>query len=408
MPKPIQSTTLPNGLTLIVEPMPGVRSVSLCLLTPGGVIHETPEQAGLASLSSEMLYRGTAGRSAKAHAEALDRLGVRRDLSVETRDHRLSASLLADHLPEAMPLLTDMIRRPNLESAELPPARDLCLQAIDALADDPYERAMLELRRRHHPDPFGRSPYGQTQALQRVSLDDLRAWHQRTAVPKGAVLALAGQVEWDAVLELVTQTLGDWAGPAPEAPAAGPRERGRAHVLDETQQVQVTLAYDAPAEREPQSLLQRMAVAVLSGGTASRLFTEVREKRGLCYSVYASYFTDSDRGGVMAYVGATPDAAGEALTVVQEELHRLGDGVLADEFTRAKVGMKSRLVMQGESTGARAHALAGDWRLIGRPRALAERAADVDALTLEQLNAYLAAHRPGEMTIVTLGPALGE
>ena len=163
-------------------------------------------------------------------------------------------------------------------------------------------------------------------------------------------------------------------------------------------------ALAAIPDTDERSILQRMATAVLSAGTASRLFTEVREKRGLCYSVSASYAGMKDRGAVLAYAGTKTERAQETLDVMLEEIHKLHDGVTQDELDRARIGMKSRLVMQGESTGSRASAIAADLYVHGRPRTLDQLADRVDSATLDKVNAYLAENKPGPMTLATIGP----
>ena len=167
----------------------------------------------------------------------------------------------------------------------------------------------------------------------------------------------------------------------------------------------IALAYPTVAETDPDSVTQQAAVAALSGGMSGRLFTEVREKRGLVYAVSASYAGQKDRGDIMAYAGTTAPRAQETLDVLTSELRRLSDGIAQDEFDRAVVGMKSRLVMQGESTSARASAIATDQYLYGRPKSLGEHAAEVDAVTLERVNEFVASRRPERMTVTTLGPA---
>ncbi len=154
-------------------------------------------------------------------------------------------------------------------------------------------------------------------------------------------------------------------------------------------------------------MLERLAISVLSGGMSSRLFTEIREKRALCYSVGARYATDRDFGIVTASVGTQPERAQESLDVLVAEMQRLSTPkgrVTPEEFCRAVVGMKSGLVFSGESTGARASALASDVFRLGTPRSLEQLAAEVDAITLDQLNAYLATRSLGEVTIQTVGP----
>ncbi|MEX0887645.1 MAG: pitrilysin family protein [Phycisphaeraceae bacterium] len=400
----IHTATLPAGLTLLGEQIPAAQSLSMSLLTPAGLAQQADDQQGVATLLEEMICRGAGGLSAREHSEALDRLGVRRSTSVETRHMRLSATMIGEKLPDALPLLVDMIRRPNLDADGLEPARLLSLQSLESLEDEPQQRVMLELKRRHFPAPFDRSPFGQRDALTRLTLDDVRAFWKHTAVPAGSVLAFAGRFDWDELHRRVAELLGDWQGELAEPAVSQTPPRGYEHLTQETAQVHIALAYDAPAEPEPESPLQRAATAVLSGGMSGRLFTEVREKRGLCYAVGASYAGQRDRGAVFSYAGTTTPRAQETLDVLTHELRRLSEGIDEDEYSRAIVGMKSRLVMQGESTAARAGAIAHDQAILGHPRSLDELRGEVDAITLERLNAYVSEHPPGRMTIVTLGP----
>lgn len=400
----IHQHTFPNGLTLLAEPMPGVQSAAMTMLTPAGNARQPAEQLGVSALLAEMLGRGAGGKSSREHSDALDDLGVHRSISNGNRHLRLGAALVGDQLHDALPLLLDQARRPNFDEAELEPARDLCLQEIDALDDDPQGRVMINLRSRHFPDPFGRPGVGRREHLESLALEDVRALWQDTVVPGGSILSVAGRIEWDALVDQVHGLTADWSGSVDDTATTCDPERGTLHQHDDTEQVQIALGYDALPDPDEDSILQRMAIAILSAGTASRLFTEVREKRGLCYSVYASYAGMKDRGAVLGYAGTTTPRAQETLDVMIEEIHKLGDGVTQDELDRARVGMKSRLVMQGESTGARASAIATDLYVHGRPRTLDELAQRVDNVTRDAVNAFLKENLPGPMTIATIGP----
>ncbi len=399
----IQTHRLPNGLTLLTEPMPAAQSAALCLLVPAGVATQPGSHQGVAPLLADHIGRGAGGLTARQHSDALDTLGVQRETDAQTRWFSIHATLLGEHLPAALPLLLDMALRPNLADDTFGPCKDLALQSLDALADEPQQRAMIELRRRHLPDPLGRHPYGNRDALEQLTAADARAFWRDRFKPDGAVLAVAGRVDTDALLAQLDALTSDWRGKA-ELPAVQPDpHRVYAHQHDGSTQVHIAVGYDAVAEGDADATLQRAAVAVLSGGMSGRLFTEVREKRGLCYSVYASYLGQADRGDVYAYAGTTTPRAQETLDVLVGELQRLGEGIEPSEFDRAIVGMKSRLVMQGESTNARAASIANDFVTLGRPRTLAERAVDVDAVTLDGLNDFVQRRRPADLTIVTLG-----
>ena len=395
---------LPCGMWLLGEQIESARSLSLSFLLPAGVTAEPQGQQGAATMLAEIICRGAGGLNAREHCDALDRLGIQRNTSVETHHVRLDATMIGTKLDEGLELLVDMVLNPSLAQESLEPTRDLSLQTIDSLEDEPQEKVFLELRQRHNPPPLGRSPLGCKQDLESIELESLRQFWKTTYVAGGSALAFAGSFDWPRLRELVSQRLDQWSGSLEPCKPEGTAQRGYLHLQADTTQVHIATAYDAVPDPSEDSLLQRAATAVLSGGMSGRLFTEVREKRGLCYAVYATYAGQKDRGAVFSYAGTTVPRAQDTLEVLLSELRRLSDGIEHDEFDRAKVGMKSRLVMQGESTSARAGALATDQYILGRPRSLGELADRVDRITFDQVNAFIQNHRPGPMTVVTIGP----
>jgi predicted Zn-dependent peptidase len=176
------------------------------------------------------------------------------------------------------------------------------------------------------------------------------------------------------------------------------------HEPQPSQQTHIGIAYTSVPETDQNYYAVRLAVEVLSGGMSGRLFTEVREKRALCYSVWAGYHSLKGMGSILGYAGTSNERAQATLDCVVNELHRLSQGVSDDELVRAKTGLKAATIMQGESTGARAGAIAHDYFIRGRIRTLDEIKAAIDSVTLDQVNAYLATHPPGRFTIVTVGP----
>ncbi len=400
----IHTHTFSNGLTLVAEPMAAVRSLAMTLLTPAGVARQPEAQQGVAPLLAELLSRGAGGQASRDFNEALDTLGVHRSVSAGNQHMRLGATLVGDNLDAALPLLLSQALSPNLDEKELEPSRDLCLQEIAALEDDPQRRAMIALRQNHFPEPLGRPSDGIAEHLKALTLGDVRSYWQSGVVAGGSILAFAGQLDWDKLRDTVGELTSAWSGAADDVKPTKDGPRGYTHLEAQTEQVHIGLAYDAPADPDEASMLQRAAVSVLSGGMSSRLFTEVREKRGLCYSVYASYAGMRDRGAVLGYAGTTTPRAQETLDVFVGELRRIAQGVEADELQRAMVGTKARLIMQGESTGARAGAIAADLYVHGRPRTLAELAERVDSVTLEDVNRFVADRLVKDITAVTIGP----
>ncbi|HMN40502.1 MAG TPA: pitrilysin family protein [Phycisphaerales bacterium] len=408
----ITTRTLACGMPLLMEPMSGVRSAGITWLLPAGTAADPENRQGLGTLWSELLLRGAGDLSSRQQADAFDILGVSRGADVSTLHMRVSATLLGSRILEALPLIVEMVRRPRLEEEAIEASRDLALQSLDGLKDDPQERAVLTLRERHNPPPLNRSGLGTVEGLTGATREDLAGYWAERARPRGSIVAIAGDLESAGGPDLITKRLDallhGWAGEAAPVVAAPSPTRGTYHHLaDKSSQVQIVLMHDAPAEPSPDSKLERFVASTLSGGMGARLFTEVREKRGLCYSVSESYAADRDYGRCLAYVGTTPERAQESLDVLVGELRRVSTPagrVTPEEFQRAMVGIRSSLVFSGESTGARASGLAGDMHRLGRGRTLDEIEAQYAAITLDQVNDYLARREMGPVTIVTLGP----
>ncbi|HEY2760537.1 MAG TPA: pitrilysin family protein, partial [Pirellulales bacterium] len=264
---------------------------------------------------------------------------------------------------------------------------------------------MLELKRRFYPEPWGRPSEGEPSGLENVGIHDVRRHYEQLFRPNGAIIGVAGRIDWPALKDLIAELLADWKPLELDEPGDGSRGVKLDHLNHESNQTQIGIAFPSVPYRHPDYFLASGAVGVLSGGMSSRLFTEVREKRGLCYTVFASHHTQRDRACVLCYAGTSAERAQETLDVTLGELHRLAGGILPDELTRLKARVKSGLIMQGESSAARAGAVARDWYHLGQARTLAELGRLVDALSVPDINEYLEENPPKDFTVVTLGPA---
>ena len=394
------------GAVLLTERMTGVRSAAISWHLPAGSATDTPALEGRAPLWSELLLRGTRRLTSQEHADAADRLGASRDTELGTFTMRVSSTMLGEHLPNVLPLLVDMVREPRMDDASVEASRELCLQAIESLKDDPQERASLLAHERHHAHPVSLTGMGTPKGLAANTPEQLRRDWSRYAVPTGSIFSVAGAIDANRIEDELNTLFDGWTGTAQPVRTGTPAQRGYAHTRDESSQVQVIVLADGPTETSPDSPLEKLAVTVLSGGMSGRLFSEVREKRGLCYSVHAGYRGDKDFGTLSAYVGTTPERAQESLDVLLGEIHRIttpAGRVTPEELDRARIGMKAGLVMSGESAGARAASMASDYRRTGRARTLAETAREVEAVSLDELNAYLAQRTLGKITVQTLG-----
>lgn len=394
-----------NGLTLLAEEMPWSEAVSYSLLLPCGTIDDPEEKPGLSGLTSEMSVRGAGEYDNRGLVNALETLGVESSEGVSQSYSVCRASTLAAHLDKALGLTADVILRPHFPGEELEPSKQALLQEIASLEDEPSRKMTLELGRIIFPSPWGRPAFGTEEGLDAITLDDVVAQHRKFYSPRGAILSIAGKIDWPRLLERVGKLFGDWAGEERNIPTERERGISLSHLPFDSNQTHIGLAWPAVSRKDPSYLAVKSGVGVLSGGMSSRLFTEVREKRGLCYSVYASYSTHPTRGAVFCCCGSSSDKAQEALDVIVAELRKLSaDGITAPELARVQIRSKSGLVMELESTGARADAMARDWYSLGRVRSIEEIQAEIDALSVETVNAELREHPPRPLRLVTLGP----
>ena len=385
--------------------MSGVQSAAIRLLVPAGAIFEDIHNLGTSSVCSEMLMRGAGGLNSKEQADAFDRVGALRDINNSIRYSQVSASLIGHRINEALPLLIDIIRKPQMSIDSFGPACELAAQSIASIADDPQQRTALAARDRHLPAPYNRNTHGTIEGVRTLTHETLQNWWKTHAKPNGSVIAIAGDFDQQRVIDHIETLTSDWSGQMQQPSTQSKPTRGYAHIEDDSNQVQIIIVHDGPCEGHDDAILEKLVISVLSGGMSGRLFTEVREKRGLCYAVSSSYRADKDRGVVSNYVGTTPERAQESLDVLMSEIERIGLGnITHEELTRAKTGFKSRLIFSGESTGARAGAIAADYLNLGRARTLDEIINKIDQVSLEMLNEYLRRRKIGTTTIQTLGP----
>jgi predicted Zn-dependent peptidase len=404
MPEEIFHETFPNGLTLLAERMKNVRSAALNFLLPAGCAYDPPQHLGVASVLSDLIIRGAGERSSRELTLALDNLGLDRDESVGSLHMRFWGATLARNLPAALEIYADILRRPHLPDDQIDAVKALAFQELQSIEDEPKQKVLIELRRRHYPTPLGHDRRGNREGIESLKIDVIRSHFQRHFQPRGSILSVAGNIQWPKLRDQVGRLFGDWKGNHEPALELGKPLPPHEHIDKETTQTQIGIAYPSVPIGHEDYYAAQGAVNVLSGGMSARLFTEVREKRGLCYAVWASYQTFKDRASVVCYAGSTNERAQETLDVTLQELKRLQNGIEQEEVDRVKAGLKSSLIMQEESTSARAGTLASDWYFLSRVRGIDEIQSAIDALTPKAIVDHLNRHPPADFTIVTLGP----
>lgn len=398
----IRQHTFSNGMTLLVEEMPWLSSASFTFLLPFGSANEPKGFEGSSTVLNDWIYRGAGNHSSQELSEALDNLGLRRGGGSGKEYTSLSGSLLAIYIKEALALYTDIIRRPHLSEIEFESARNLALQELASLGDNPTQQLFETLSGRYFNSSHGQSTYGNLEGLNRLSPASVRDDFTKRVVPDGSILSIAGGVQWETILNQVEKLFGDWSGsgvPLPEVVITKPHQE---HIMQDTSQVQIGVAYEAFAPSHPGWYENAVAIGVLSGGMGARLFSEVREKRGLVYSVSAGSRSLKNFGYTLGYAGTTPERANETLSVLLNELRKISQGISQDELERSRTGLLSQLVMQGESSGARATSMARDMFLVGTPRPIDDIKAQLNQLSLEHVNQFLSSYHPS-FTVLTLG-----
>lgn len=400
----LHTATLANGITVLGEQMPGVESVAVAFHTPAGALHDPPGRCGLATLAGELCLRGAGERTSRQVVETLEDAGVSWSHAVSTTHTSFSGAMVARQLPAVLPVFADIVRRPRLPAEEFEAARHMVLQNLAAVEDDPAHRTLAALRRMHAPAPWGMPVEGVASDLEAATLGDLRTLVEQRMVPAGTIVAIAGRIDWDDLLVRLTALLGDWQGGPSAAVLIGPRGPFVGHVPHDSQQTHVALAWSVPPYRADDSAVASTALSILGGGMSSRLFAEVRERRGLCYGVSAGYQTQRDFAAAVCYSGTTAPRAQETLDVILAEIDRLPGSIDADELARVKARVASSLVMQQESSSARVGSLARHWYYLGRLRTIEEDLARYDRLDVAAVEAWLAARPPRDLTVVSLGP----
>lgn len=394
---------LANGLILLVEELPRP-AVAAQLVIPGGSANDPAGGEGTATLLARLLQRGAGDLNTRQLAEAFDDLGYRHGVSAAQAHATLSITGLAEAWDEAFGLLADIVRRPRLPEAEFEACRQLAVQALRGLDDEPAQKLQVEIVRRYFPGAFGRNRLGSMESLAALDHDGVIAHYEAAYRPDGAILAVAGGVPFEQVKAAVEARFGDWTGAPPAVPAADPSGRPEyEHVPQETEQVQLGIVYEDIPPGTPARYHAQMAAQVLSGGMGSRLFTEVREKRGLCYAVHARSHTVPGQAYMAATAGTTTERSSETLQVMAEQLLGLPGTVTDEEVQRGRVRLLSSLIMGDESTSSRAARMAMDMHLLGRVREIDEMRAGIEAVTAASLNEHLEAHPPADFTVLTLG-----
>jgi predicted Zn-dependent peptidase len=400
----IDKRVFSNGMVLLGEPMAGVESVAFDIMLPAGVQWMPPGTCGAANVISDWIFRGAGPRDNRQLGDAMDGLGLHRSTSVGSSHIYIGAALESSNLAQALSLYADVILHCHLSDEQFEAARQLAVEEVRGLDDEPRQRTMVELRKRFYPDPLGRSTVGELDELQSLTAAKTRELAgSHLSVPQ-AIFSVAGKYDFDVVCRQLEAAFGSAGGEPLKPLVLGEKGPRYTHIPNEGAQVHIGLMTSTARFVDKDYYEARTAVSVLSGGMSSRLFTEVREKRGLCYAIGAKYHSLREAAGISCYAGTTPDKAQETVDVIVGEFRRLAEGIDEAELERAKIGLKSAMIMQSESSSSRAGSIGSDYYMLGRVRTLDEVKQRIDACTVKSVLRFLRSHRFEDFTVATVGP----
>ena len=380
-------TTLDSGARVVTEAMPSVRSIALGFWVRAGSRDEDDGHAGISHFLEHLLFKGTDRFSSREIDEAFDAMGAEVNAGTGKETTSVYSRFLDNHLERAFDVLQDMVLRPAYP--DIDSERQVVIEEIAMYEDEPQDKVHDVLAGAIFGDhPLGRPIIGRADVVSSVPVPEIASWHDGRYTPGNMVLAAAGNLEHERIVELAERAFGDAAG-SPAGEMAAPSANGQTLRFHEKETEQYHLCLGGPGipRGDDRRFALRVLDTILGGSTSSRLFQEVREKRGLAYSVYSYASHYADTGQVALYVGTRPDNVGEALEVIGAELRRLHEeGLTDEELERARDNVKGRTVLSMESTLTRMNRL-GSSVLMGVPLLTVDEVlAAFDAVTLDDVN----------------------
>jgi len=387
----LQIHTLSNGLRIVTEHMPGLKSASVGVWVTAGGRHERAEQNGIAHFLEHMAFKGTARRTALQIAEAIEDVGGYINAYTSREMTAYYARVLEADVPLALDVIADIVLNPAFDPAEIEIERGVILQEIGQVLDTPDDIVFDWLQEVAYPDqPIGRSILGPVERVSAFSKSDLAAFVTERYAPGEMIIAAAGAVDHDAIVRAAEKLFGDLTPrlSKPVTPAlftGGERREAR-----DLEQVHFTLAFEAPGYRDEGFYTAQIYASALGGGMSSRLFQEVRERRGLCYSIFAQAGAYDDTGMLTLYAGTSASQIGELAELTVDEMIRAAHDMAPEEVARARAQMKAGLLMGLESPSSRAERLARLLAIWNRVPELDETVARIDAVTTGDVRDFAA------------------
>ena len=404
--------TLPNGLKIIGEKIDHFRSVSVGLWLGAGSQYELPGEAGLSHFLEHMVFKGTARRTARQIAEEMDAVGGQLNAFTAKECTCFYAKVVDEHLPLAMDVLSDLVTAPAFDPGELEKEKGVVIEEINMAEDTPEDVVFELLMLAHYGEqPLSRPILGTAERIQAYQSDDLRAYWGRMYRPQNAVLALAGNYDWDRVQEMARELLGDWRPEGLERRAYATRPAKPALLTREKdiEQTHICLGYPGVATGDDRGFELSIFNSAFGGAMSSRLFQKIREDSGMAYSVYSYPNAYTDTGMLAVYAATNPEAANAVIDMIRAEAESIAEtGMTREEFQMAREQMKAGYIMGLESTSARMQANGRRLLLLNRTRTETETIDRINAIDYDTTNALMRELLTAPFSVALVGKGVKE
>ncbi|MDD8024294.1 MAG: pitrilysin family protein [Paracoccaceae bacterium] len=385
----IQTTTLPNGLRIITEAMPGLASATVGIWVTAGGRHERPEQNGIAHFLEHMAFKGTQTRTALQIAEAIEDVGGYINAYTSREMTAYYARVLGADVPLALDVICDIVLNPIFDPREIEVERHVILQEIGQALDTPDDIIFDWLQEAAYPDQaMGRTILGPAERVQAFGRADLAGFVAEHYGPDQMILSAAGAVDHDAIVKQAEAAFGGLAPVGDLGVQAARWQGSERRETKDLEQVHFALAFEGPGYRDADLYTAQVYATAMGGGMSSRLFQKIREERGLCYSIFAQAGAYDDTGMVTVYAGTSEEEIGALCGLTIDELKRAADDMSEAEVARARAQMKAGMLMGLESASSRAERMARNLSIWGRVPGLEEVSERIDAVSCDAVRDY--------------------
>jgi predicted Zn-dependent peptidase len=382
----VRTTALENGMTVITDDMPSLESASLGIWVKAGSRSESVAEHGISHVLEHMAFKGTKTRNAREIAEAIENVGGDLNAATSVEHTGYFARVLKEDVPLAADILSDILQNSLFEQSELDREQQVIVQEIGAARDNPDDHVFDLFQQAAYPDqPIGRTILGTAESVRSFSPETIRGYMDRNYVGDQMVVCAAGAVDHDALVEIADKRFNGLKLDGAPAPQKAHYVGGEQRVLSDHEQAHIVLGFEGRAYNSDGFYAAQILASILGGGMSSRLFQEVREKRGLCYSVYAFHWAFADSGifGVAASTGE--NEVTDLLPVVLDELRKATETITDEEVVRVRNQIRAGLLMSLESPSSRAGQLARQQILWGRPIPLQETVDRINRITADRV-----------------------